>query len=143
MPLLVERITGSLNKKEQTSARHGFDARKGGKWRLGPVAAVGGRGDRRGKRSGALGHSYYLHSPARSEQVVYAVLAGITLLAALLEWLLWLAAFLYCLYKVYEKAEHWSIKALAMVVGTIFLTIRYVSRTRPHRAFTMRLCVDL
>ena len=46
--------------------------------------------------------------------------------AALLEWFLWLAVFLYCLVKVYQKAEHWSVKILAAVVAIIFTLLRYV-----------------
>jgi chitin synthase len=47
------------------------------------------------------------------------------MLAALLEWFLWLGAFLYCLVKVYQKAEHWSVNALAVVVGICFTLLRY------------------
>jgi chitin synthase len=46
------------------------------------------------------------------------------MLAALLEWFLWLAAFLYCLIKVYQKAEHWSVKVLAVLVSIIFTLLR-------------------
>lgn len=47
---------------------------------------------------------------------------------AFLEWFLWLAAFLYCIFKAFQKAEHWSIKALCVVVGFAFFLMRYVSR---------------
>ena len=47
------------------------------------------------------------------------------MLLALLEWFLWLAAFMYCLIKVYQKAEHWSVKVLALVVGIFFTLLRY------------------
>lgn len=50
------------------------------------------------------------------------------MLAALLEWFLWLAAFIYCLVKVYQKAEHWSVNVLAVVVGIIFTLLRYGTR---------------
>jgi chitin synthase len=46
--------------------------------------------------------------------------------AAFLEWFLWLAAFLYCLYKVFEKADHWSVKVLAVVMMVLFTAFRYV-----------------
>lgn len=46
--------------------------------------------------------------------------------AALLEWFLWLAAFVYCLVKVYQKAEHWSVKVLALIVAIVFTSLRYV-----------------
>lgn len=46
------------------------------------------------------------------------------MIAAFLEWFLWLAAFLYCLGKVYIKAEHWSIKLLAAVMMLLFVGFR-------------------
>ena len=46
------------------------------------------------------------------------------MLAACLEWILWLAAFLYCLLKVYIKAEHWSIRILAIVMMIGFTALR-------------------
>jgi chitin synthase len=57
-------------------------------------------------------------------QIVYTAIVGTVMLAALLEWFLWLAAFLYCLVKVYQKAEHWSVKVLAVVVGAAFTLLR-------------------
>ncbi len=45
--------------------------------------------------------------------------------AAFLEWFLWLAAFLYCLYKVFEKADRWSVRALAIVMMIFFTALRY------------------
>jgi chitin synthase len=50
------------------------------------------------------------------------------MVAALLEWVLWLGAFLYCLFKVYRKAEHWSVKVLALLVGITFTTLRCVMK---------------
>ena len=44
------------------------------------------------------------------------------MLAAFLEWFLWLAAFLYCLVKVYQKAENISVKVLAIIM-MVFLTL--------------------
>lgn len=46
------------------------------------------------------------------------------MLLALLEWFLWLAAFIYCLVKVYQKAEHWSSRVLAVFVGGLFCALR-------------------
>jgi len=46
------------------------------------------------------------------------------MLAAFLEWFLWLAAFMYCLVKVYQKAEHWSVRVLAVVVAIFFALLR-------------------
>lgn len=51
------------------------------------------------------------------------------MLAALLEWFLWVAAFLYCLVKVYQKAENWSIKVLAVIMMILFTALRYVAST--------------
>lgn len=53
---------------------------------------------------------------------------GLVLSAAFLEWFLWLAAFLYCLVKVYIKAEHWSIRLLAVFMMIGFSLLRYISR---------------
>ena len=49
---------------------------------------------------------------------------GTVMLAAFLEWFLWLAAFLYCLAKVYQKAEHWTIRLLAVVMMLVFTALR-------------------
>jgi len=47
------------------------------------------------------------------------------MLAALLEWFLWIAAFVYCLWKVFVKAEHWTVRVLAVLVGVAFTLLRY------------------
>lgn len=52
---------------------------------------------------------------------------GVVMIMALLEWFLWLAAFVYCLYKAFRKAEHWSINVLCVVVGIAFVAFRFVS----------------
>jgi hypothetical protein len=52
-------------------------------------------------------------------------IVGPLMLAAAFEWILWLAAFLYCLIKVYLKADHWSIKSLAAVMMVLFTMFRY------------------
>ena len=49
------------------------------------------------------------------------------MLAALLEWFLWVAAFLYCLVKVFQKAETLSVRLLAIFFGFLFFCLRYVS----------------
>lgn len=51
---------------------------------------------------------------------------GFVMIAALLEWFLWLAAFLYCLVKVFQKAENWHIRVLAVVMMVLFTALRYV-----------------
>jgi hypothetical protein len=47
------------------------------------------------------------------------------MLAALLEWFLWLAAFLYCLVKCFQKAENVSVKILSIVMMILFTALRY------------------
>lgn len=59
-------------------------------------------------------------------QIAYTAVVGIVMLMALLEWFLWLAAFVYCLIKVFQKAEHWSINVLCIVFGAAFVLLRYV-----------------
>jgi chitin synthase len=49
------------------------------------------------------------------------------MIAALLEWFLWIAAFMYCLVKVFQKAEHWTIRVLAILIGIAFILLRYDS----------------
>lgn len=46
--------------------------------------------------------------------------------AALLEWFLWLTAFLYCLWKVYKKADHWTVQVMAILNAIVFSTLRYI-----------------
>lgn len=48
------------------------------------------------------------------------------MVAAFLEWILWLAAFLYCLVKVFQKADHWSIRVLAVIMMALFSFFRYL-----------------
>ena len=60
-------------------------------------------------------------------QIVYVSIVGAVMLAAFLEWFLWLAAFLYCLVKVFQKAEHWSIRILAVVMMLTFTLLRLVT----------------
>lgn len=58
--------------------------------------------------------------------IVYVAIMGPILSAAFLEWFLWLAAFLYCLVKVFLKAEHWSIRLLAVVMMFGFTLLRCI-----------------
>lgn len=57
-------------------------------------------------------------------QIVYVSILGPVMVAALFEWFLWLAAFLYCLAKVYQKADHWSIRVLAVIMMVFFSALR-------------------
>lgn len=59
-----------------------------------------------------------------SAQIVYTAIVGVVMLAAVLEWFLWIAAFMYCLVKVFQKAEHWTVRILSVVVGVAFLLLR-------------------
>lgn len=46
------------------------------------------------------------------------------MLAAMLEWFLWLAAFLYCLWKVFRKANSWVIRVMAIANAIVFILLR-------------------
>lgn len=76
-------------------------------------------------------------------QIAYTAIVGAIMLAALLEWFLWLAAFLYCLIKVFQKAEHWTVRLLASIVAILFTLLRYGSNYRQieynHLLTTTRL----
>lgn len=61
---------------------------------------------------------------ADSPQIVYVSIMGTVMCAAFLEWFLWLAAFIYCLIKVFQKAEHWTIRLLAVVMMIAFSLLR-------------------
>ncbi|KAK7207404.1 chitin synthase D [Myxozyma melibiosi] len=65
-------------------------------------------------------------NPWRPQDIAYSILVGSVFLAALLEWFLWLAAFLYCLYMVFRKAENRSIRVLAVLVSLAFGLLRLV-----------------
>lgn len=58
-------------------------------------------------------------------QIIYVAIIGSVMLMAFLEWFLWLAVFLYCLWKVYQKADIWSIKALAVLNAVFSIAMRY------------------
>ena len=55
---------------------------------------------------------------------MYTSIVGLVMIAAVLEWFLWIAAFMYCLVKVFQKAEHWTVRMLSIIVGTAFLLLR-------------------
>lgn len=58
--------------------------------------------------------------------IVYVAIVGGIMILALLEWFLWLAAFLYCLVKVFQKAENVSIRILAVIMMILFTAFRAV-----------------
>jgi hypothetical protein len=62
-------------------------------------------------------------------QIVYVSVIGPVMIAAFLEWFLWLAAFCYCLWKVFCKAENWCTRALAIGMILFFVAFRSVTRT--------------
>ncbi|KAI1821512.1 family 2 glycosyltransferase [Xylaria intraflava] len=59
-------------------------------------------------------------------EIIYTAIVGVIMLAAILEWFLWIAAFLYCLYKVFRKAEHWTIRVLAIIIAVLFCAFRLI-----------------
>ncbi|KAI1113652.1 family 2 glycosyltransferase [Nemania sp. NC0429] len=59
-------------------------------------------------------------------EIVYTAIVGVIMLAAVLEWFLWIAAFMYCLYKVFRKAEHWTIRVLAVIISIVFVAFRLI-----------------
>jgi hypothetical protein len=74
----------------------------------------------------SLNESPIAGSAVNMIQIVYTAVVGSVMIAAFLEWFLWLGAFLYCLVKVYQKAEHWSVAVLAVVVGIVFTLLRSI-----------------
>lgn len=63
-----------------------------------------------------------------SLQIVYTAIVGSVMILAFVEWFMWLAAFMYCLVKVFQKAEHWTVRLLAVLVAIVFTLLRYVLR---------------
>lgn len=57
-------------------------------------------------------------------QIVYTSIVGFLMLAAFLEWFLWIGAFMYCLWKVFRKSEHWTVNVLAVIIAVAFLLLR-------------------
>jgi chitin synthase len=60
------------------------------------------------------------------KDIVYVSIVGSIMLAALLEWILWLLAFLFCLAKVVQKADKWSVRILAVSNMVFFVAMRCV-----------------
>ncbi|KAK4465275.1 family 2 putative glycosyltransferase [Cladorrhinum samala] len=67
-----------------------------------------------------------IDEPWPVKEIVYTAIVGVVMLAAFLEWFLWIAAFMYCLWKVFIKAEHWTIRLLAVFIGIAFLLLRFI-----------------
>ncbi|KAF8863244.1 BcCHSVII, class VII chitin synthase [Acephala macrosclerotiorum] len=70
--------------------------------------------------------SQYNTSPWPVQDIVYTAIVGSVMILAFVEWFMWLAAFLYCLVKVFQKAEHWSVKVLAVLVAIVFTLLRCI-----------------
>ncbi|KAJ5284388.1 hypothetical protein N7497_000327 [Penicillium chrysogenum] len=64
------------------------------------------------------------HETWPTKDIVYLSIVGPLMLAALFEWFLWLSAFIYCLIKVWMKADHRSVRVLAVVMIFLFTVIR-------------------
>ncbi|GAB0133595.1 hypothetical protein EsDP_00002001 [Epichloe bromicola] len=60
------------------------------------------------------------------KDIIYTAIVGFVMLMACLEWLLWFAAFIYCIVKAYLKAEHWSIRVLCLFIGFAFAVLRFI-----------------
>jgi chitin synthase len=67
-----------------------------------------------------------IDDPWPTKDIVYVAIVGGVMLAALLEWFLWVAAFTYCLVKVFQKAETMSVRLLAIFFGILFFCLRAI-----------------
>ncbi|KAF7195455.1 Chitin synthase D, partial [Pseudocercospora fuligena] len=68
-------------------------------------------------------------SPWPVADIIYVSIIGPVMVAALLEWILWLLAFLYCLWKVFRKANgkgRWSIRILCAINMVFFVCMRCI-----------------
>ena len=67
-----------------------------------------------------------ISDPWPTKDIVYVAIVGSVMLAALLEWFLWVAAFLYCLVKCFQKAETISIRILSVIMMILFTALRAI-----------------
>lgn len=68
-------------------------------------------------------------APWPVKDIVYVGIVGGFMLAAVLEWILWLLAFLYCLVKAFQKADgelKWSTRILALLNMILFVALRCI-----------------
>lgn len=68
-------------------------------------------------------------SPWPLKDVIYVGIVGTVMIAALVEWVLWLLALLYCLMKAFLKADkglRWSTRILAVLNMIIFTIMRLI-----------------
>ena len=66
----------------------------------------------------------------RVEDIVYVAIVSPIMVCAMVEWFLWLAAFLYCLGKAFKKADHWSTRLLVVLMTLLFTILRLVLMMR-------------
>ncbi|KAH7385292.1 chitin synthase-domain-containing protein [Phaeosphaeria sp. MPI-PUGE-AT-0046c] len=67
-----------------------------------------------------------IDEPWPVKDIVYVSIIGTLMLAALLEWFLWVAAFMYCIVKVFQKAETISVRILSVFFGFLFFCLRAI-----------------
>ncbi|KAF2456177.1 BcCHSVII, class VII chitin synthase [Lineolata rhizophorae] len=67
-----------------------------------------------------------IDDPWPTPDIIYVSIIGTVMLAAFLEWFLWLAAFVYCLIKTFQKAENLSTKILSVVMIAGFSSLRAI-----------------
>jgi chitin synthase len=67
-----------------------------------------------------------IDDPWPAKDIAYVAIIGGLMLAALLEWFLWVAAFLYCSVKVFQKAETISVRILSIFFGILFFALRAI-----------------
>ncbi|CRG89739.1 hypothetical protein PISL3812_06778 [Talaromyces islandicus] len=83
------------------------------------------------------GNNKLIKGPWSIEDVAYVCLVAPLILAAFVEWVLWLGAFLFALCKVYQKAEHWSTQVIAVIMMVLFALLRGIFL--PIMVFTLPL----
>ncbi|KAI9688081.1 MAG: hypothetical protein M1822_001587 [Bathelium mastoideum] len=60
------------------------------------------------------------------KDILFVSFVGPVFLAALLEWFLWLAAFVYCLFQVFLKAENARTRIMCVLVAILFSCLRAI-----------------
>ncbi|KAF2231106.1 glycosyltransferase family 2 protein [Viridothelium virens] len=60
------------------------------------------------------------------KDIVFVAIISTILLAAFLEWFLWLTAFVYCLAKVFQKAENIRTRVMCIVIAILFSCLRAI-----------------
>lgn len=68
----------------------------------------------------------YDTKPWSTKDIVYTGIIGFLMILVIIEWTLWIVAFIYSLIKAYQKADRTSAKVLAVLVALTFTVLRYV-----------------